>query len=228
MSARLIRIFVLAAGGLLLAGALNRFIIAAGSGQFFALSDPALGIPLRYAVLAVGAIELVVALICLFGRRVEHQIGWLTWLGTSYVVFWIGLVLQHCPPQGSCIGSLTDPLRIYYGTTGYILELLPFPLVLCSYAAMVWLWSQRRSSQPIETEKMACHSCGVHIEFAVQYLGQRIPCPQCQATITLRRPENLKMSCSFCKEHIEFPSHALGQKIPCPHCKMGIILLEPA
>ena len=60
--------------------------------------------------------------------------------------------------------------------------------------------------------KMSCSSCGGHIKFAVQNLGQRIACPHCQTAITLRQPENLKMSCFFCKGHIEFPSHALGQK----------------
>ena len=111
--------------------------------------------------------------------------------------------------------------------TGLVMMANPFILLAGSYAAMICL-SQERVPQPIETAKMACHSCGVHIEFAVQYLGQSIPCPQCQATITLRRPKNLKMSCSFCREHIEFPSHALGQNIPCPHCKTNITLMEQA
>ena len=192
------------------------------------MPDPMLGIPLRYAVLAVGALELTVALICLFGKRVGLQIGWLAWMATNYVVFWIGLLATHYHPQGTCIGGLTDPLHLLRGTSGLVLMAIPFYLLIGSYAALIWLWSQRRLSQPIETAKMACHSCGVHIEFAVQYLGQKIPCPQCRAAITLRRPENLKMSCSFCREHIEFPSHALGQKIPCPHCKTGITLMEPA
>jgi len=48
-----------------------------------------MGIPLRYAVLLVGGFELAVALICLFGRRLGLQIGWLAWMATNYAV--IGL-----------------------------------------------------------------------------------------------------------------------------------------
>jgi len=220
-----IRIFILSAGGILLAAALNRFLIAAGDAQVLPLPDPMLGVPLRYAVIAVGALELAVAFICLFGKRAGLQIGWLAWLATNYVVFWIGLLAMHCHPQATCIGGLTDPLRLYHGTTGYILEFIPFALVLASYAALIWVWTHSRT---IEAVKMSCPACGIHIEFAGQYAGQRIPCPQCQETITLRRPANLKMSCALCGGHIEFPSHALGRELQCPHCRQPILLKEPA
>jgi len=236
--------FVLSAGFILLAGALNRFLIAAGDAQVLALPDPMLGIPLRYAVLAVGALELVVALICLFGKRVGLQIGWLAWLSTNYVVFWIGLVWQHCPPQGACIGSLTDPLRIYHGTTGYIFEFLPFCLALGSYAAAVsfWLSADARTARLAAARqlvaqrdatagllKMFCPACGGHVKFAAQNVGQQIPCPHCKINITLRKPdEKLKMTCVLCGGHVEFPVHAVGQKISCPHCAKTITLLNPA
>ena len=76
-----IQYFILSAGVILLAAALTRFLIAAGNAQVLSLPDPMLGIPLRYAVLLVGGFELAVALICLFGKRLGLQIGWLAWLG---------------------------------------------------------------------------------------------------------------------------------------------------
>jgi uncharacterized paraquat-inducible protein A len=72
--------------------------------------------------------------------------------------------------------------------------------------------------------KMACPNCGGHIKFAPDGVGTKMPCPHCQAAITLRRPEYLKAACYFCKGHIEFPSHALGHKAKCPHCNMEITL----
>ena len=236
--------FIKSAGVILLAGALGRFLIAAGNAQVLALPEPLLGIPLRQAVLAVGAFELVVALVCLIGKRIGIQIGWLAWLGTSYIVFWIGLVWQHFSPQGACIGGLTDPLRLYHGTTGYVLQFLPFGLVLGSYAALASLWFSRdtRTARLAEARqiaaqrnattglmKMSCPACGGHVKFAAQNIGRQIPCPHCQAAITLRKPdENLKMTCVLCGGHIEFPPHAVGQRIQCPHCKMNITLRQPA
>ena len=194
--------------------------------------------------LAVGAFELVVALICLFGKRVGLQLGWLAWLGANYVVFWIGLLWQHCSPQGTCIGGLTDPLWIYHGTTGYILEFMPFGLLLGGLAAAASLWfsGEARTARLAEARqlaaqrdaaaglmKMICPACGGHVKFAAQNIGQQIPCPHCRTAITLRQPdENLKMTCVLCGGHVEFPPHAVGQKIPCPHCAKTITLLKPA
>jgi len=244
-----IKPFIHSAGGILLAATLIRFVIAAGNAQIMVLPDPMLGIPLRYAVLLVGGLELVVALICLFGKRVGLQLGWLAWLGTNYVVFWIGLIWQHFSPQGTCIGSLTDPLHLSRGLTGYILQFLAFGLALGSYAALLQLWLAKRvkvESPSVQTAvanpgtartgapvlvrslKISCTACGGHVEFPTNLLGETIPCPHCRATITLKRADNIKMSCSSCGGNIEFPAHALGEKIPCPHCAKTITLLQSA
>jgi len=237
-----IKPFIYSAGGILLVAALIRFVIAAGNAQVLALPEPMLGIPLRVAVLLVGGLELVVALVCLFGKRVGLQIGWLAWLATNFLILWIGLVWQHFSPQGTCIGSLTDPLRIYHGTSGYILQFIPFGLALGTYAAAVSFWfsSDARTARLAEARqlaaqrdataglmKMSCPACGGHVKFAAQNIGQEISCPHCQAAITLRKPdENLKMACVLCGGHVEFPPYAVGQKIPCPHCAKTITLLK--
>ena len=232
METKYIKSFIYSAGGILLAAALMRFLVAAGTAQALALPEPMLGIPLRYAVLMVGIFELVVALICLFGKHVGLQIGWLAWLSTNLVVFWIGLLTMHYHPQATCIGSLTDLLHLARGTTGHIMEFTPVYLLMGSYAALIWVWLESRTAQAhklaAESLKISCPACGGHIRFAIQNLGQKISCPHCQKETTLRKPESLKMSCFFCKEHIEFPAHALGQKIFCPHCNRGITLMEQA
>ena len=229
------KLFVYSAGGILLLAALDRFLVAAGPAQMLRLPDPLLGIPRCYAVLAVGTLELAVALICLFGKRLGWQLGWLAWLGTNFVVIWIYSLVMHYQIRGSSVGSLTDPLRIYQGATGYVLEFIPFCLVLGSYASAVWFLADSKMARLAEARerdatagllKMFCPSCGGHVKFAAQNAGQQIPCPHCRRAMILRRPENLKMSCFFCKGHIEFPAHALGQKLKCPHCKMDITLKE--
>jgi predicted RNA-binding Zn-ribbon protein involved in translation (DUF1610 family) len=223
-----IKLFLYSAGPILLTAALERFLVATGDVQTLSLPEPVIGIPLRYAVLLVGTIELLVALICLFGKQVGLQLGWLAWLATNYVVYRIGLFTMHCHAQATCIGSLADPLHLSRGMTGFIMAFLPVYLLLGSYAAVIWLWLKHGMGRTVELVKMSCPSCGVHIKFAGQYVGRKLHCPQCQTVITLRKPDLLKMACFFCKEHIEFPAHAIGEKIPCPHCKMDITLKEPA
>jgi len=222
------KLFIHSAGAILLAAALERLLIAHGVAQSLSLPEPAMGIPLRYAVLLVGGFELVVAMICLFGRQAGLQLGWLAWLATNYAVYRIGLFAMSCHPQATCIGILTDPLHLARGTMGIIVGIMPLYLLLGSYAAVIWLWLEGRRAKATKFLKMSCPACGVHLRFDDRNLGQKIPCPQCQKSITLRKPDLLKMACFFCQEHIQFPTHAIGEKIPCPHCKMDITLKEPA
>ena len=228
MTTKWIKTFILSAGGILMAAAVERFLVVAGNAQVLDLPEPVMGIPLRYSVLLVGALELAVALICLFGRQTGLQLGWLAWLATNYFVYRIGLLAMGYHWQGTCIGSLTDPLHLARGTVGMIVSFLPVYLLLGSYAALGQLWWAGRRAKAAKFLKMSCPACGVHIRFDERNLGQKIPCPHCQKAITLRKPDLLKMSCFFCKEHIEFPSHAIGEKMSCPHCKMDITLKEPA
>ena len=93
MEPRWIKPFVYSAGGILLAAALIRFVIAAGNAPVLALPEPILCIPLRYAVLLVGAIEAAVALYRLFGRRIALQVGWLAWLAANFVFYRVLLLL---------------------------------------------------------------------------------------------------------------------------------------
>ena len=209
--------------------ALNRLAKGRFAATVNQIPEPMLGFPLRYTVLIVGGFELVVALICLFGKQVGFQMCWLAWLATNFFVYRIGLYWMHSHPQASCIGSLTDPLHLAPGISGIIIGIIPFYLLLGSYAGVIWLWLQEgRTGQAVEMLKMSCPSCGIHIKFASQNLGQKISCPKCQKSITLRKPDLLKIACFFCQEHIEFPSHAIGEKMPCPHCNMDITLKEPA
>jgi hypothetical protein len=228
-----VHLFIRWAGALLLALALVNLIQAGTSGPSLIVLDPLLGIPLRLAVLAVGGLELVVALICLFGRQAGLQSGLIAWLATNFAVYRAGLLWQGCHTQWGCLGNPLDRLRLLPSLADHGLYFLLACLLLGGYAALVWLWfgepaSVRNWKERIEGLKMSCPACGVHIKFALQYLGQKIPCPHCRANITLRKPDRLKMSCYFCQEHIEFPTHAIGEKMPCPHCKMDITLKEPA
>jgi hypothetical protein len=222
------KLFIYSAGGILLAAALVRFIIAVENAQFLSLLEPLLGIPLRIAVLLVGTIELIAALFCLFGRQVNLQLALLMWLATNYVVYWVGRFWVPGQLQGTCLGSLTDPLHLSRGMPGIITGCIPVYLLLGGCMAMLGLWLEERRAQTAKFMRMSCPACGIHLRFDELNLGQKIPCPHCQNPITLRKPNLLKMACFFCQEHIEFPAHAIGEKMPCPHCKMDITLKEPA
>jgi len=202
-------------------------LVAAHAMNLPSFFDPFLGIRVWMVVLLVGGLELAVALVCLFTRRLELQLTLVAWLAVNFFAYGICLVLTHYSPQASGIGSLTDPLGLSRGVTGMVLQWIPYYLLAGSLAGLVWGWLEPRRARVAVRQKTYCPSCGAHIEFDSQDLGRKIPCPLCRATLALRAPENLKMCCSFCHEHVEFPAHALGQQFPCPHCNMEITLKEP-
>jgi hypothetical protein len=219
---KLIKYGILSAGGLLAASALTHFLIAAENSQALALPDPIIGLPLRTAVLLAGVLETTVALICLFWKQTSIKIVCLAWLATVLSCYRAGLFVMGVHPQGTPIGSLTDPLHLAGTFAGHITTLLPIFFVAGSYFMALWVWVHKRQSR---YRRMFCPDCGGHIKFSEGDLGKSNPCPHCKNPIILRRPEDdLRMLCFFCQSHIQFPSHALGRKIKCPHCDKGITL----
>jgi RNase P subunit RPR2 len=223
-STRMTAWFLQLAGGLLTFNGTATLITILQKPQMTALPDPVLGISVRWLMLGVGLAELLLALLCLFTRKRGITFALLAWLALNLIVYWFGLWSMGWPYHYGYVGPLVNSLDISPFRAGVVmLAVLGFLLLGSGIAP----WLERRSKQAAETLKMSCPSCGVHIRFANQNVGQKTSCPQCKAAITLRKPDLLKMTCFFCQEHIEFPSHAIGEKMPCPHCKMDITLKEP-
>jgi len=222
--------FVSVGGAVLLGAGLTRVLVLLGRSPMLTEPEPVLGVSLRIAVLLVGVLELGFGLYGLFGRRLRWQLSLMLWLLLNYVVYRVGLVFMGCHPEWTCIGSLSDPLRLGRGTAGFITAYAMPGFLLVGSVVLLTMPKLARWC-PIRThyQRMFCPSCGGHIKFHVRNLGQRIPCPHCATEVELEPHDVLKMSCFFCHKHIEFPAHAAGTKTKCPHCGKDITLkLNPA
>jgi predicted RNA-binding Zn-ribbon protein involved in translation (DUF1610 family) len=221
-----ISIFTLSAGALLLALASALFLINwTGPADLVQPRDPLFFMPLDELFWIIGGIAMVLALLCFFSERPTLPIMLLAWFAFNFWIYRLGLLAEGCRSLTGFLGGFPRALGISSQAATVMGDLFFASLLIGSCTA---LWLSRRLPQPVEYQKMSCPACGIHIRFDDRNLGQKIPCPQCQKTMTLRKPENLKMSCFFCQEHIEFPAHALGQKIKCPHCNNDVTLKEPA
>jgi len=189
MKTKWIKIFIGSSGGILLAAAFIRLVIAAGNNQVLLLPEPLLCIPLWSAVLIVGGIELTIAIICLLGKQAGFQAALLAWLGTIYGLFWITIFWKHYQLQGTCLGSLTDPFHLAHGITGVITGIMPpCYLLLGSYPTAIWLWLNRPKIisrnlpiiQPIAV-KFCCTNpaCRQHLMVDESRFGRQIQCPAC-------------------------------------------------
>jgi predicted RNA-binding Zn-ribbon protein involved in translation (DUF1610 family) len=214
-------LFVFSAGTILTVTGVSNIIGGFSETQMLDVPDPIGGLPFRYLMLALGTAELVVAFLCLFTDKRALSLGLIVWLAANLLCYRIGLWKMGWQHSS---GFLIVPLGLSLKGTDYLFSSFSILLLM---GGITMLWFNRRMALAAGFLKMSCPSCGVHIKFAVQNLGQKIPCPQCQKETILRKSDFLKMSCFFCREHIEFPAHAFGQKIKCPHCKSDITLMEP-
>ncbi len=225
MQAKLTRCFIDSAAALLAAMAAALAICNFTNTGLVQPHDPLLMISMRNTFWIIGAIELFVALVCLFGKHLKFNAILVLWLAMNLFVYQIGFLWSgNHRGLGAYLGSLANTFGIASSTAYLILKIVALYLLIGSSITLLWLWREGAKGYL----KTACAHCGEHVAFLPQSLGQDIPCPHCKEAITLQVPGNLKMTCVLCGGHIEFPAHALGQKIPCPHCAKRITLLKPA
>jgi hypothetical protein len=226
---KLIRAYICSAGALLLALATALFLVNFQETplDFVPARDLVFNLQLPTLFWILGGILGITALFCLFGDQTTLQLIHVLWLSISLMVYRLSLLfLGVNGGVKGWLGEMADAFGVSTSTMGALLAMAVWYLFIGSSITITFVWASERMKRANPSMKMVCAQCGGHIEFFLRNLGQQIPCPHCQKTITLRKPDFLKTTCFFCKEHIEFPAHAIGQKIRCPHCKMDITLLE--
>lgn len=204
------------------------FIGIRASADFVASQDPIFGISTRTVFLLFAATGLGIALTCLSTRNMKLQLTLMLWLVMNAAVYAVGIQWNGSSHLGMYLGNVSGAFRLSPDTAWLLLKMIFFLLLTGCAVPLAWLQLNRSKFEAAVPLRMSCPACGGHIKFSRRNLGQQTPCPHCQKTITLRRPNLLKMSCFFCKGHIEFPAYAIGEKLRCPHCHQDITLKEPA
>lgn len=144
MGYRAIRCFSFIAALLLFGAACAKLISSFGGGRILQYPDPILGIPFWQIFWLSGILELAVASICFFAKRVELKSGLVAWLATSFLLYRLGLMWIGYSKPCSCLGNLTDALHIPPQTADTAMKIILAYLLIGSYASLFWLWRQRQ------------------------------------------------------------------------------------
>jgi RNase P subunit RPR2 len=229
MQSRLQFYFINSAAGLLAAMAALCLVGNLATGTLTQPHDPVLAVSMRTMLWISGAAASAGSLFCVFSKSILSKAALVGWLSLNFVIYGLGFHWAGAHDFGSYLGAIAGPFGISTDAAGVILTAVWLYLLAGSLLLLAWSGLQQIREQKAGYLKISCSSCGGKIKFPPADMGRQIPCPHCQATLTLRKPEDLmKMTCILCGGHVEFPAHAAGQKIPCPHCAKTITLLQTA
>jgi hypothetical protein len=136
----LVRRFILSAGVFLGVAGIAKMWSAFGNSKFLAVADPIIGIKFGQLMLAVGAGETGIALVCFFNKRQTLALGLVAWISTNFVVYRLGLWWMDWHRPCNCLGNLTDALHISPQTADNIMKVVLAYLLIGSYGFLIWQW----------------------------------------------------------------------------------------
>ena len=109
---KLIRLFILSAGIILLLTGAAKFISASGSAAVLRTPDPVLHIPFRHLFWLVGVLELAVGAFCLLRKPFPFQAALVAGLASSFALYRVALKWLKYDKPCPCLGNLTGALGI--------------------------------------------------------------------------------------------------------------------
>jgi len=144
--------FVISAGLILGLTGLAKLWTAFGNAKLLAIADPIIGIQFRNLMLAVGAMELVIAAVCLFTKANRLATILVAWMATNFLVYRIGLWWMGWKKPCGCLGNLTDALHIPPHTADVAIKVLLAYLLVGSYGLLIWQWRSGRGRRASELD----------------------------------------------------------------------------
>jgi len=146
MIPKLIRVFIICSGVLLLLTGQAKILSGWGSSHILQMPDPVFGLSFGSLFQWVGFVEVVVALLCFFGTRPVLQAGAIVLLSSNFVFYRLASMYVGYHKPCSCLGSLTDALHISAEAADTAMKFILGYLLLGSYGALCWLWMKEREN----------------------------------------------------------------------------------
>ena len=145
------KLFMRSAGAILFVTGAGKVWSVFGSARILGYVDPILGLQFRQLFLALGVMEILVALVCLFSRHQAVATTLVAWLATIFLVYRLGLFWMDWRRPCGCLGNLTDALHLSPQTADNIMKVMLAYLLVGSYLLLAKEWYYSKS-QPILDE----------------------------------------------------------------------------
>jgi hypothetical protein len=149
---RPIRSFLIISGVLLTVTGVSKIISSLGDAPILRNIDPIFSFSFGKIFCLVGTIELVIASMCLFYKRLIVPVTLVVWLATSFVAYRLGLLWVDYRKPCSCMGNLTDALHISPQIADIAMKIILGYLLMGSYFSLFWIWKTKRKT--LEADKL--------------------------------------------------------------------------
>jgi hypothetical protein len=140
------RAFLVSAGVILLITGIAKMWSGFGSARILAVADPLLGLQFGHLIFVAGALELVVANVCLFSKSSQAATILVAWLATNLLAYRLSFWLMGWHRQCSCLGNLTDALHIPPQTADTAMKIILAYLLIGSYGILFHLWWRKKEN----------------------------------------------------------------------------------
>jgi hypothetical protein len=146
---RLIRLFILSAGIILLLTGAAKWVSASGSAAILRTADPVVRISFRHLFWMVGLIEMGVGAFCLLRKPFPLQAALVAGLAASFAGYRLALRWSDYQSPCPCLGTLTQALGISPAAASSLMTGLLAYLFFGSFIILIiWLMGSRASDGP--------------------------------------------------------------------------------
>lgn len=147
---------IVIAGVVLATTGVAKVLASLSDNKLLGVVDPIIGVTFGRLMLVVGVAEIVVAMVCFYGRWQTLALGLVACLSSNFVIYRVGLWWIGWQKPCSCLGNLTDALHISPQVADNIMKAVLAYLLIGSYGLLVWqLRVDRKARTPhaaVETQ----------------------------------------------------------------------------
>lgn len=144
MHYNLLKGFTYSCGAILAITASAKLIGGSEDAQLLNYLDPIFKIPFSHLLLAVGILEIGIAVICFFPSQLRAANYLVAWFSTSLLVYRLGTWYVHWHRPCGCLGGLTDAIHITPQTADMAMKIVLAYLLIGSYGSLFCLWRQHK------------------------------------------------------------------------------------
>jgi hypothetical protein len=137
---RLVALFVISAGILLLLTGAAKIASAFGRAPILAKPDPIFGIQFNYLLLSVGLMEVAVAFVCFAHTNQNLALVLVAAISINFLGYRVALWLTHWPGYCPCLGTLTQTIHLSPKRADSLTQVMLTYLLLGSVSLLACAW----------------------------------------------------------------------------------------